>query len=490
MSRRAYLTPNRTAVEFEDELISYSQLNDRSNAFASVLESEGLEKGDRVAVLSENRPEYLGLFFACAKLGLVLAPVSWRLSPEEMAWQLNDSSPSVLFASDEYLEAAKVLFSQRVIELQSEGATGDRPAEPSDRSSFDDPLMILYTSGTTGRPKGAVLTHGNFFWANLNMIVASQFSSDDVSLVFLPMFHIGGWNINTLTVLLKGGKVLLEKSFDSKRALDLIERKHVTWMMGVPATYLFLSQAEGFESRDLSSVRQMVVGGAPMPEALLKTYSDRGIEIVQGYGSTELAPNALLLPMDEAGARQGSAGQPYFFTDTRLMNDEGDLLEPPATGEIVARGPIVMKGYWQREDATADAIKEGWLHTGDVARTDEDGYFYVIDRKTDMIISGGENIYPAEVENALYQHPHIAEAAVFGIPDDRWGEAVHAVIVPKEGSELSGEDVIAHCKGILAKFKTPRSVEITADPLPRTPAGKVRKHDLRVEHWRGRDRNI
>lgn len=460
---------------------------------ANLLKDKGIAKGDRVAVLSDNRPEYLEVFFGCATIGAVITPISWRLAEAEIAWQIQDSDPLLVIAAPEWEAAARSASDREVLVMgrsyeSALAAADEAPCE--DISTFDDPLMILYTSGTTGTPKGAVLTHGNFFFANLNMIVASDIREDDVSLMFLPMFHIGGWNVNLLSIFLKGGCVVLERGFDPQRCIDLIAKKKVTWLMGVPATYLFMSQQPGFASADLSSVRVMVVGGAPMPEVLLKEYQQKGINIVQGYGLTELAPNALLLPSQEVEGRLGSAGKPYFFTDTQLMDDEGKILDAPATGEIVARGPVVMQGYRGRPDATAETIRDGWLHTGDVGRTDAEGFFYIVDRKKDMVITGGENVYPAEIENVLYEHPDIAEAAVIGIPDAKWGETVHAIVVVKEGSTLTEDSVITHCASKLAKFKVPRTVQIRSEALPRTPAGKVRKPELREPFWEGHGKNI
>lgn len=494
-TRRAELSPGRVAVDFEDRAVTYRELNARANRVASVLRGSGVGRGDRVAVLSDNRPEYLEAFFACAKLGAILTPVSWRLAEPEIAWQIGDSEPSVMFSASEWSEVARRVHPSATYVFGDGGdyeaalasASGDEPDDPCD---FDDPLMILYTSGTTGRPKGATLTHGNFFWANLNMLVSSEIRHDDVSLMFLPMFHIGGWNVNTLAVLLKGGTVVLERQFDPGRVLELIPKKKVTLIMGVPAAYLFMSQQPAFERADLTSVRLMIVGGAPMPEALLATYAERGVEIVQGYGLTELAPNALLLPMEDATRKAGSAGKPYFFTDTRLAGDQGELLGGAAEGEIVARGPVVMQGYWNRPDAGAEAVREGWLHTGDVGRTDDEGYFWVVDRRKDMIITGGENVYPAEVENAIYEMDSVAEAAVIGIPDERWGESVHAIVVPKPGRSITAGDIVSHCTLRLARFKVPRTVEVSVEPLPRTPAGKVRKTELREPYWAGREKKI
>ncbi|MEO7803304.1 MAG: long-chain fatty acid--CoA ligase [Actinomycetota bacterium] len=476
ITRRAELTPSRVALDFEDREYSYAELNDGANRAASALEASGVKRGDRVAMLSDNRPEYIEVFFACAKLGVVLVPVSWRLAEPEMIWQLEDSSPTALVVSPDWADTGGRIFDGPILELPLNGET----TEHHDVCTWDDSLMILYTSGTTGRPKGAVLTHGNFFWGNLNMLVNADIDGDDVSLMFLPMFHIGGWNVNTLPVLLKGGKIVLERTFDATRSLDLIAKKQVTWLMGVPATYLFMSQQPGFQSADFSSVKTMVVGGAPMPETLLQTYAAKGIDIVQGYGLTELSPNALLLPMQDASRKLGSAGKPYFFTDTRLSDD----------GEIIAAGPVVMQGYWNRPDATDETIRDGWLHTGDVGRVDDEGFFWVVDRKKDMIISGGENIYPAEIENVIYEHPSIAEAAVIGIPDDKWGESVRAIVVAKEGMELSVDDVLQHCLTRLAAFKVPRSLELRKDPLPRTPAGKVKKTELREPFWEGHSKSI
>lgn len=501
LTRRAQLTPKRIAVDFEDRAISYFDLNQRANRAASVLQSLGVRKGDRVAVLSDNCPEYLEVFFACAKIGAVLAPVSWRLGESEMAWQIEDSEPKLLVAGSQWGEVVEKIFSGPALyfegksqnksrELYETALAAGSPDDPQDLNSFGDPLMILYTSGTTGRPKGAVLTHGNFFWANINMLVNAEVHHDDASLVFLPMFHIGGWNVTTLAVFLKGGTVVLERQFDGTRVLDLIAKKQITLLMGVPATYLFMSQQPGFEDADFSSLRLMVVGGAPMPEALLEKYSARGISIVQGYGLTELAPNALILPMEDASRKLGSAGKPYFFTDTRLADDSGNLVEGPATGEVVAAGPVVMQGYWRRDDATAETIVDGWLRTGDIARVDEEGYFFIVDRAKDMIISGGENIYPAEIENVIYELAAVAEVAVIGVPHDQWGEAVHAIVVPREGSNLAADEIVDHALSRLAKFKVPRSVDIRSEPLPRTPAGKVKKTELRAPFWEGKTKKI
>lgn len=506
LTRRAELTPHRVAIDFEDRRITYEELNARANRAAHALAALGVTRGDRVAVLAENCPEYVEIFFACAKSGFVLAPVSHRLSEEEMAWQINDSQPKGIIASREWEATARGLIRAESQFLWSLGTPGvsidqknsdyeqaldEQPAtEPEDTNASDDPVMILYTSGTTGRPKGAVLTHGNFFWANLNILVNADVSHDEVSLMFLPMFHIGGWNVNTLVVFLKGGTVVLERAFNAERILELIPRKKVTMIMGVPATYLFMSQAPGFANADLSTVRLMIVGGAPMPEPLLRTYAARGIDIVQGYGLTELAPNALILPMDEAQTRLGSAGKPYFFTDTHLMDESGALLGPGSTGEIVASGPVVMQGYWKRDDATSETVRDGWLHTGDIGRMDADGFVWVVDRTKDMIITGGENVYPAEIENVLYALDEVSEVAVIGVPDVRWGESILAIVVAKAGREVTEADVIGHCHKHLGRFKVPRQVEIRSEPLPRTPAGKVRKSELRAPYWEGQEKKV
>jgi fatty-acyl-CoA synthase len=342
------------------------------------------------------------------------------------------------------------------------------PAEPVRTDvADDDGLLLIYTSGTTGRPKGAVLTHANCFWTNLSFDLATGLTGDDVALQVLPQFHCGGWNVQPLLTWWKGGRIVLERRFEPARVLKLLAEKRVTTLMGVPAIYLFLSQEPDFGDADLSSLRLAVVGGAPMPEELIRVWQARGIEIVQGYGLTEAAPNVLCLPPEDAIRKMGSAGKPYPFVEVRL--GEGDELE--------VRGPNVFPGYWRNPEASAVALRDGWLHTGDVAEVDDEGCYRIRGRSKDMYISGGENVYPAEVEGVLHAHAAVADVAVVGVPDERWGEVGVAFVVAKQPV---GEDaLIEHCRAGLARFKVPKRVRFV-DALPMSAMNKVLKDELRA----------
>jgi fatty-acyl-CoA synthase len=345
----------------------------------------------------------------------------------------------------------------------------------------DDTAIIMYTSGTTGRPKGAMLTHGNLWWNNINVLHAYDVHQDEVSLLVAPLFHIGGLNVNSLIIWQKGGHIVLHRSFDPGRCLEDIARYRVTTMFGVPAMLLFMSQHPDFATADLSSMESFVCGGAPVPEPLLRLYAERGVPINQGYGLTETAPFVTFLAPEWGMSKLGSAGQTPMFSEVRIVDPNGrDVPGPRVQGEVITRGPNIMKGYWNNPEATAAAIDgEGWFHTGDIGYLDEDGFLYISDRLKDMVITGGENVYPAEVESALYDHPSIAEIAIIGLPDDQWGEAVVAVAALRPGTDLALETLREFGTERLARFKLPRRLEIVP-ALPRNPAGKVLKFELRA----------
>jgi fatty-acyl-CoA synthase len=450
---RARTTPGRAAIDYGDAITTYAELDARSDELA-----RDLAPGEVVSTLTGNSPEHVALFFACAKAGAILHPISWRLAPAEIAYQLDDAHSSRFVVEDEYralgdaaLELVKVSDTLKVSDTSA----------PSD----DDGLLLIYTSGTTGKPKGALLTHANCFWTNLSFDLATGVGGDDVVLACLPQFHCGGWNVQPLLGWWKGATVVIERSFDAGRALELIERKRVTTMMGVPANYLFMAQHPGFASADLSSLRRCVVGGAPMPVPLIEEWRERGVEIVQGYGLTEAAPNVLCLPPEDAMRKLGSAGKPYPYVEVDVGED----------GELLVRGPNVFPGYWRNPEATAETLRDGWLHTGDVVERDDEGYFYVKGRLKEMFISGGENVYPAEIESVLHEHPHVRDAAVVGVPDERWGE-VGAAYVVLDGA-VTGDELIELCRARLARFKVPKSVHVV-DELPRNSLGKIQKSEL------------
>ena len=472
---RARTTPSRVAVEFLGEETTYAELDERSGRLAAGLLGAGLHPGDRVATLTGTSPEHVVVFFACAKAGLVLLPLNWRLAPAELAYQLADAEPAVLLASAEHAATASTLH-ERVAGLEdlAAAAGGDELPGVAD----DDGLLLVYTSGTTGRPKGALLTHANCFWTNLSFDRVAGVADDDVDLSVLPQFHCGGWNVQPLLAWWKGARVVLEASFDAARTLELIASARVTTMMGVPANYLFMANEPAFAGADLSSLRRAVVGGAPMPEALLETWHERGVEIVQGYGLTEAAPNVLCLPPEDAARKRGFAGKPYPHVDVALRDPEsGQLLEGSGEGELVVRGPNVFAGYWRDAEATAAAFADGWLLTGDLAARDEEGYYRIVGRLKDMVISGGENVYPAEIENVLHEHAAVAEAAVVGVPDERWGEACLAFVVLAAGTDAGEDELLDFCRDRLARYKVPREVRFV-ERLPRNALNKVAKDEL------------
>jgi fatty-acyl-CoA synthase len=489
-ARRAELTPDRVAVEQPGGSLTYAELEDRAARFAGALDDSGIGPGDRVAALLSNGHEYAEVLFACARLGAILVPLSTRLAPPELEFMVNDSGSTALVYGQDQVDSVAAFRAATSLKSAFVVGSGDDPgfeqaiAAASSRwprpCERDDAVAIFYTSGTTGRPKGAVLTHGNFLWTNLNMVLALDLTQDERSLVVLPMFHVGGWNVNTLAVWWKGGTVVLEPGFDAGRAIELFEAG-VTSFMGVPQIYRAIADHPRFADADLSSLRVAVCGGAPLEVDLIRRYHGRGVRFVQGYGLTEAAPNCLILPPEDAERKAGAAGRPYFFTDVRVVDADDEPVARGETGEVVVRGPSVMKGYWERPEETAEALRGGWLRTGDAGLLDEDGFIWIVDRMKDMYISGGENVYPAEVERILAGHPSVAEAAVIGVPHERWGEVGRAIVVLRPGTAATEDELREHCRASLAKFKVPVSVVFAAS-LPRNPTGKLLKPELRATY--------
>jgi fatty-acyl-CoA synthase len=466
---RARTTPERVALDEDDRLTTYGEVDRRSEQLAAAFADSGLERGDRVATLTGNSGEHVVAFFACAKAGLALVPLSWRLAAPELAFQLDDAEPSLFLVEEEYASLGEeALAAAAATPRRAAFGELDAAGDALDvRVDDGDTLLVVYTSGTTGRPKGARLTHANCFWTNLGFDLATGVRGEDVVLQVLPQFHCGGWNVQPLLAWWKGARVVLERSFDAQRCLELIERKRVTTMMGVPAIYQFMAQERGFDDADLSSLRTAVVGGAPMPEALLERWQERGVAIVQGYGLTEAAPNVLCLAPEDAVRKTGWAGRPYPFVDVRLSPE----------GELQVRGPNVFPGYWRNPEATAAAFDDGWLRTGDVAEEDGEGNFRIRGRLKDMYISGGENVYPAEVEGVLHAHPVVVDAAVVGVPDERWGESGVAFVVLDRDGAATADELREWCSDRLARYKVPREVRFV-DELPRSAMNKVLKDEL------------
>ncbi|GAB2753675.1 long-chain fatty acid--CoA ligase [Salinifilum aidingensis] len=494
--RRTRLTPDKTAITFRGARWSYAQLDDRVTRLAHALRGLGVGRGDRVALLSRNHPSYLEALFASGLLGAIFVPLNARLTTPEIAFSLEDAGASVLIHSAELSDvgtaaAERAATPQRVVVdgAPDTGAVGyEDVIAGADAARLDepvchgDPCCIMYTSGTTGRPKGVVLTHGNIVFSAMNAVVDLDLLSDEVSLICAPLFHTAALDFVALPTLLKGGTACIEEGFDAERVLRAIERAGVTYMFGAPTMCDALSSHPDWEATDLSSIRRMIVAAAPVPPRTLRTYADRGIKLCQAYGLTETGPGALILTPENVEPKLGTAGVPHFFTDVRLTDPSSEPVPSGWRGEIQVCGPNVTQRYWNRPDATTEAFAEqGWFRSGDVGVADEDGFVTVVDRMKDMIISGGENIYPAEVEAVLLELPGVAECAVFGVPDETWGEVGRAALTLEEDCELSEQDLVGHLAERLAKYKVPKSF-LFLDEIPRNASGKIRKHELREHH--------
>lgn len=496
LAKRARLSTGKTALvdAATGREYSYPEFDDRAGRLARVWREEwGLSPGDRVAILAHNSSEYLEAVFAAAKAHVILVPLNWRLAIPELAGIVADAEPSGIVHDDAFDDAAAQLLdgiegrrrlayggpSPSGAADYEKALAGSAPLEMEPRPSGDT-WYILYTAGTTGKPKGVLQTFDMALYNYLNIGLPIGLTQDDTSLNLLPMFHSGGLNLYTIPTLIAGGTAIVQKVFDPAKTFELIKDR-TTLFFGVPAIYLFLSQHPDFHGADLSGVRSWACGGAPMPIPLLEKYAARGIVIRQGFGMTETGPTVFLVDEEHAVSKAGSVGLPQMFVEVRIVDREGNDVPRGQNGELLVRGPAITPGYWRLPEVTAEAIEDGWLHTGDVAVCDEDGYYAIVDRWKDMYISGGENVYPAEVENVLYGHPAVAEAAVIGVPNERWGENGRAVVVLAEGAEATAEDLIAHCAERLARYKVPASV-VFVSALPRNAAGKVLKHELRSSH--------
>ncbi|HEY5266166.1 MAG TPA: AMP-binding protein [Acidimicrobiales bacterium] len=486
ITERARLTPGRIAIEFLGREISYHELDFASSELATSLLRHGLTPGDRIATLTENRPEHVALLFACAKAGLVLTPLNCQLTAIELAAQLNTFSPALVVASTMHfakMNEANSLSTSITTPLNLEDLNASLehnvPSDVLPTVNDDDALLLIATSGTTGTPKGALLTHANCFWTNLSLDLSVPMSGNDVVLQVLPQFHVGGWNVQPLLAWWKGATVVLEPSFDPTRVLELVASRRVTMMMGVPTTYLVLAQQPNFTEADLTSLRTVVAGGASMPIALIEQWHARGVGVAQGYGLTEASPNVFCLAPEDAFTHAGSVGKPYAYVEVALHdNATNTFVDGVGSGEIYVRGPNVFPGYWDNPEATKSTVIDGWLRTGDVAERDAAGYYRICGRNKEMYVSGGENVYPAEVEQVLAAHAHVMEAAVLAVEHPRWGESGAAFVVVKPGEVLDVEELTIHCRAHLAPFKVPCEFHFISE-LPRSHVGKLDRKRLR-----------
>jgi fatty-acyl-CoA synthase len=498
LEKRACLTPDRDALVdvASGEVTTFAGWNERANRTANWLRSLGIRRGDLVSVYASNCPEYLDLFFACNKTGAILHNLNWRLTTHELSGILSEARPVVLVYSDEWRGQveelrARLPFVRRFVSIgdaraASDAWLGEREGEPSTLRArvdleMDDPWAIYYTGGTTGLPKGAILTHGNMTWNSVNTVVSWGLGQDDTAPLQLPLFHIGGPNIFMLPLVHVGGRTVLCRGFDADQTFDLIESHGVTHYIGVPTMYVVMQQHPRWAGADFSRLRLAISGGAPCPLPVMERFWERGVDFRIGYGLTEAAGNNFWMPDGEARRRRGSVGHPIFHIDMRIAREDGTVCGTDEEGELLIRGPHVIPGYWNRPAETAAVIRDGWLHTGDIARRDADGFFYIMGRSKEMFISGGENVYPAEVESVIHAHPGVAEAALIAVPHEKWGEVGRAIVVPEPGCDVREDALLGFLAARLAKYKLPHSV-VFVDSLPMTAIGKIDKRRLATEH--------
>lgn len=493
LDRRIVMTPDSAALIFDGSMITYRELTQRTRRLAHGLRSLGVDHGSRISYIGSNHPAALEMMFAAGMLGATYLPINPRLTVDEIRFILSDSDCSTVVFGPDHSEIARTLQdavgapktwvsrdkAPHWCEHSYDSVIGDQPDTPI-RSAVDadDLALLIYSSGTTGSPKGVMLSHSNMLWNALNQVLSQNITSHDRTMATAPLAHIGGLAGNVTATLLQGATVVLLEKFDPDLAIDTIERENITTFFAVPTMLQQLWHHPRFGEADFSALRSIGVAGAPLPEVLIGPWHARGVEICQAYGLTEASPGVASLSPGDVETKIGSAGKRQMFTDLDILRPDGSSAAPGEIGEIVAKGPTVMMGYLNQPEETARTIVNGWLHTGDAGYFDDDGFLFVCDRFKDMYISGGENVYPAEVEAALLELEDVAEASVIGVPHDKWGETGMAFLVAAHGAVLDVDTVRSHLRQKLAGFKVPTFIQITTD-LPRTSTGKIRKPELR-----------
>ncbi len=511
LRRNAKLFPHKTAMVFQKTRLSFQELDERTNRLSNGLRRLGVQPGDRVAVLLNNCHQYVELYCAIPKAGAIITPLNCRLAGSELSWIVNNAEANTFIFQESYLPAVKAIQAEMKSVHQyicTEGSHAgfvnyeelitQSPRDELEVNAHDEDVMsIFYTSGTTGKPKGAMLTHRNII-SNAQVVnIEQKIRVGDIFLIVSPMYH-------TITPacmyahMYRGNTNVAIDQFDPQLMLEVIQKEQVTHLFLVPSMIIFTLEYPGVRNYDLSTLRMIWYGGSPMPANRIKQAMEVfGCELGQGFGMTEIGPCfvSVLSPEDhilrspEEERRLNSVGRNYSNTEVKIVNDEDKEVPVETVGEICVRGPNVMKGYWRMPQETAEALKGGWFHTGDLGKFDEEGFLYVVDRKKDMIISGAENIYSAEVENTLSSHPAVLEVAVIGVPDEKWGEAVKAVVALREDMTATEEELIEHCKQRLASYKKPKSVDFM-ERLPRNVMGKVLKTELREKYWKGYEKRV
>lgn len=487
IEKRAMINPDRLALLDQKRRLTYFEMNNEMNRWAYYLRKiETIQQGGRVGLYLNNRIDYVLLLFAIAKIGAIAVPLNTRLTSEELSYQITDSQMNLLIYEHEFHRTVETLTNQhpQVTTQSIESITLPPLQEIYTSHDFpiidaSTPYIICYTSGTTGRPKGAVLTQENMFWNAVNNCTSIDIHSMDRTLVLLPFFHIGGIGLFAFPTFFAGGTVAVLGKFDPGEALNMIQREQISVIMGVPTIFDVIRKHEDFFQTNLSSVRIFCSGGAPCPKELIEFYLQQGLPFYQGYGLTETSPTVFMLAKEDYKRKIGSVGKPVLYTDINIVGENDCPVAVGEIGELVVKGPNVIKEYWRLPVETKQAITDGWFHTGDYAKADEEGFIYIIGRKKEMIISGGENVYPLEIEQVLREEAAIDEVAVIGVSDEKWGEAPFALLVVKENYSITEEQLKQACLSKLAKYKIPKSFVILSE-LPKNAAGKIDKKQLKA----------
>ncbi len=493
--RRALLTPKREAIvdNIQNKRYTFEEMDKRANQVARLLLDSGVQKGDRVGIYSKNRFDFLDILFACGKIGAILTPFNIRLTTPETEYLVKKTNPSIVFYDPnlgiQFGKIRPLLEKQHVVVMgnkmfdtdpdihslvtRNSSSAVERPA-----ITMDDPFLIVFTGGTTGLPKGAVLSHRLVFWNSVNTIVSWGLRPDDIQPLLFPLFHTGGINVLLIPFYHLGALSIIMGDFDPEETLRVVESERCTIVIGVPTVFNMISQSSNFKKTNFEHVRLFISGGAPCPVAIMEKYWERGKILKMGYGLTEVGPNNFYLPDDAVKERPTSVGFPAFHCDMKIVDDDNVTLSDEEVGELMLRGPHTFSGYWAEPEESAKVIEsDGWVHTGDLVKRDSDGFYYIVGRKKDMFISGGENVFPSEIEDVLYKHPAILEAAVIGVPHEKWGEVGKVFIVLKDGESLAEDEIRQYMDDKLASYKIPKHYEFRED-LPKSAAGKILKREL------------
>lgn len=482
LKKRALLTPDRVAVVDGEtrEQWTYQNLHERAECIAVFLLESGVTKGDRVALVSPNQICYFDLMFACTKLGAIFVPLNWRLSKKEIQYILNDCEPKLIAYHEKFQPLLPKEFQGSLLNInqQYQGLVKNTSCLKFYIDVDEtDPLAIIYTGGTTGKPKGAVLTHRSIFFNAINTVISWNLTCDDTTVTYLPMFHTGGLNALTIPLLHIGGKVVIGDTFEADRFVDIINEEQCTILLLVPTMYHVLTETKLFQKTSFPSMHTFLSGGAPCSYRIYEAFAKKGLVFKEGYGLTEAGPNNFYINPSDALKKRGSVGKPMLYNRVKIVDANGKEVDCSEVGEIVISGHHLFTQYWNNPSVTAETKKEGWLYTGDLGKFDEDGYFYIVGRKKDMIITGGENVFPLEVEHIIAEYEMVAEVAVVGISNEKWGEVVTAFIVPKKGIRITEKEIESHCKEHLGSYKVPKTIHFVAE-LPKTAVGKIDKKEL------------